>query len=231
MVRLNSRTAGERSSTLNTSLLPCPFLASSRDSDSVEFYATMHDSDNSSPEETDLDSLKGSLILADPRLKEPTFRHSVLLLTEHSEEMGAHGYILNRPLGKSVGELLPDSEFEGLGGIPVFVGGPVSTEHLTFLSFGWSEMDNWLQYSTHLSAKEAQGHQAEGFSVRAFVGYAGWTSGQLESEVEEDTWISWKPDQSIIQLDDLDTLWRRMLREVSPWHRLQADEPDDLRLN
>ena len=190
----------------------------------------MKDFEQQTPDE-DVDSLKGNLILADPRLTEPTFRRSVLLLTEHSLEMGAHGYILNRPLGKSVAELLPDSEFENLHDVPVFMGGPVSTEHLTFGSFGWSEMDDHLQFTTHLSAKQALGHQAEGYSIRAFVGYAGWTSGQLESEMEEETWITQPPDRSILKLDELDTLWRRTLREVSPWHRLQADEPDDLRLN
>ncbi len=191
----------------------------------------MHDFDDTDPVEADPNSLKGSLILADPRLKEPTFRHSVLLLTEHSLEKGAHGYILNRPLGKSVSELLSDPDFFDLQDVPVFVGGPVSTEHLTFGSLGWSEMDNSLQYSTHLSAKEALGHRAEGYAIRAFVGYSGWTGGQLESELEEDAWITQPPSRTVLELDELDTLWKRMLREVSPWHRLQADEPDDLRLN
>src|SRR6056297_2150358 len=54
------------------------------------------------------DSLKGSLLLADPGLKEPTFFQSVLLLTEHSDENGALGYILNRPLGRNVGDLLSE---------------------------------------------------------------------------------------------------------------------------
>jgi len=176
-------------------------------------------------------SLKGTLILADPRLVEPTFRHSVLLLTEHTLESGAHGYILNRPLGKCVGDLLPDSGFSDLSEISVFIGGPVSTEHLTFSSMGWSELDQELQYSTHLSAKEALNHQEEGFSIRAFVGYSGWAGGQLESELEENAWIPHEAEKAVIETNELDTLWKRMLRELSPWHRLYADEPDDLSLN
>ena len=97
-------------------------------------------------------SLKGSLILADPSLREPTFFRSVLLLTEHSRESGAFGYILNRPMGKRVGELLgaevlPREVRKRLADIPVFMGGPVSTEHLTFSAMGWSEDDGKLQAS------------------------------------------------------------------------------------
>ena len=51
-------------------------------------------------------SYKGSLILADPSLRESTFFRCVLLLTEHSRQTGAFGYILKRPIGKKVGEKL-----------------------------------------------------------------------------------------------------------------------------
>ncbi|MCP5541952.1 MAG: YqgE/AlgH family protein [Akkermansiaceae bacterium] len=177
------------------------------------------------------DTLKGRIILADPSLREPTFRHSVLLLTEHKSEYGAHGYILNRPLGKTVGDLLEDEQFEPLLKVPVFVGGPVSTEHLTFSSLGWSEADDSLLFSTHLSTKQAVLHQMEGFSIRAFVGYSGWSEGQLESELAQNSWIPRMPERRVLETSDLDTLWNRLLRELSPWHALIADEPDNIGMN
>lgn len=183
------------------------------------------------PEESAQPSLKGRLILADPSLREPTFRHSVLLLTEHSADQGALGYILNRPLGKSVGDLLFDDQFENLADIPVYIGGPVSTEHLTFGSLGWCDTENRLQFSTHLSAPQALRCRHEGFSVRAFVGYSGWAEGQLESELERKAWIPRDPERRVLETEDLDTLWNRLLRDLSPWHALIADEPDDLSLN
>lgn len=182
------------------------------------------------------DSLKGNLILADPSLKEPTFFQSVLLLTEHSFESGAMGYILNRPLGRDVGDLLndgilADDQRESLSEVPVFIGGPVNTEHLTFSALGWSEQDEHLQYNTHLSAAEAVMHQMEGFQIRAFVGYSGWSEGQLEVELEQNTWITQVPEREIIDVSRIDGLWKSMLRELSPWHKLVADEPDNLGLN
>ena len=91
-------------------------------------------------------SLAGRLILADPSLREPTFHRSVLLLTNHSAEEGAHGYILNRPLGKSVGELLPEEEFSSLSKVPVFIGGPVNAEQLTFSSIHWNTTESTLDF-------------------------------------------------------------------------------------
>ena len=142
-------------------------------------------------------SLKGSLMLADPSLIEPTFRQSVLLLTEHSEQ-GAYGYILNRPIGKTVGDLLTEASFEELKDIPVFMGGPVSMEHLTFSAIAWSDYGDSLQFVTHLSAQEALMHQMEGFSIRAFVGFSEWDEGQLEDELEEETWITCKAEKRIV---------------------------------
>ncbi len=176
-------------------------------------------------------SLRGRVILADPRLKEVTFHQTVLLLTEHSKKYGALGYILNRPIGKTVGELLPEPIFAKLGSVPVFMGGPVSLENLTFAAFAWSEYGNALQFVTHLSAQEALMHQVEGFSVRAFVGYSGWSEGQLENEMAHDTWIPRKANRRIVEIRDLDTLWKEMLRDLSPWYQIIADEPDDPGLN
>ena len=182
------------------------------------------------------DSLKGSLILADPSLKEPTFFQSVLLLTEHSGENGALGYILNRPIGRNVGdllseEILPPEQRSRLIDVPVFMGGPVSTEHLTFAALGWSEEDEALQFSTHLSAAEAVMYEMEGFHIRAFVGYSGWSGGQLQDEMERNSWISHQPEREIIDLSNVEELWKLILREMSPYYRFIADEPENPGLN
>lgn len=177
--------------------------------------------------------LEGRLILADPSLREATFRRSVLLLTNHSVEEGAHGYILNRPLGKSVGDLLQEDEFEALAEVPVFMGGPVSAEQMTFSSIRWNSDRETLDYEIHLSAKEATQRLLEGFTVRAFVGYAGWSEGQLESELKQRAWITHKPEECVLKTDTgaLASLWADLLRKMSPWHRLLADSPEDPSLN
>jgi len=183
-------------------------------------------------DESTSDILCGRLLLAAPDLLEPTFRRTVLLITNHTATDGALGYILNRPLRKMVSDLLPSSPYPELEDVPVFVGGPVSQEHLTFSALGWNNASGTLQYQTHLSAEDAARSAKEGFSVRAYVGYSGWSEGQLENELKERAWVVSLPRRVLMQVDKLNTsLWGEFIRDVSPMHRLAADMPDDVSLN
>ncbi len=176
--------------------------------------------------------LSGNLLLAAPQLLEPTFRRTVLLITNHSQDEGALGYVLNRPLHKQVEELLPNCPFAELAEVPVFVGGPVSQEHLTFSSLSWDGFTQTLNYQTHLSTQDAARARKEGFCVRAFVGYSGWSDGQLENEIQEHAWVCARPHEVVMDLARLNQeLWGDLIREVSPEHRLAADMPDDPSLN
>lgn len=178
-------------------------------------------------------SLEGSLILADPSLLDPNFCRTVLLLTSHDPANGAHGYVLNRPLGKRVGEILLDEEFAPLSEVPVFLGGPVGGEQLTFAFLHWNGEDGQgsLHFETHLSSDEARARLTEGFEVRAFVGYSGWTGGQLEAELKQHAWITRQADSQIANPDRSPKLWADLLRTMGPYYRLIADMPDDPSLN
>lgn len=177
-------------------------------------------------------SLEGKLLLASPGLLEPTFHRTVILLCSHSQEDGSMGLILNRPLGKTVEEVLPDDEFQRIWQLPVFTGGPVGAAHLTFAALGWDEGAGKLFYETHLSAAGAIRHNEEGFCVRAFVGYSGWSAGQLENELRLNAWEVKVPGPEVVQGKDLNgRLWTQLIRDISPFHRLAADVPEDLSLN
>ena len=88
-----------------------------------------------------------------------------------------------------------------------------------------------FSFPTHLSAAEAVMYEMEGFHIRAFVGYSGWEVGQLEDELESKSWITHEPNREVIDLSKVDGLWKDMLRDLNPYYRLVADEPDDLSLN
>lgn len=174
--------------------------------------------------------LKGTLILAAPSLRESDFARSVLLLSDHNAKDGAHGYILNRPLEKPLSELLPSPDFSEIHEVPVYVGGPVSPDQLTFASFDWSPT-NKLSYHTHLSADEAIAHHSRGLQLRAFVGYAGWSGGQLESELQQHAWITSKPVRRATDLPDAGAMWSDILESMGPYYSLLARTPDDPSLN
>jgi len=177
-------------------------------------------------------SLAGQLLLAGPELTEPTFRRTVIFLAQHSLDQGALGFILNRPSGKHVGSLLSADPIPALADVAVYFGGPVGQQHLTFAALRWDTGRQALEVRTHLSAEEAEALRAEGQEVRGFIGYAGWSPGQLEGELEARAWEVQRPSGPEIA-DPAETpgLWSRLLGGISPWHRIAADAPDDLSLN
>ena len=80
-------------------------------------------------------SVAGSLLVASPNLLDPNFRRSVVYIANNDADAGSFGMVINRKTGKTVGELLPEKELGLLGKTPVFVGGPVGRDQLTFASF------------------------------------------------------------------------------------------------
>lgn len=176
------------------------------------------------------ESFAGTLLIASPALTDPTFCKTVLLLASHSTENGAYGYILNRPLGKTVKELLDDEEVGILGEIPIFIGGPVGMSNLSFASLQWMPKKKQFKLRTHLTQEQATAQIQKGYAVRAFIGYAGWIVGQLENELLHDSWIQCPPVKGAVESFD-ETLWSNLLENMGPYYRMISLMPSDLSLN
>lgn len=175
--------------------------------------------------------LQGQLLLADPSLRDGIFNRSVILLAEHNLEGGAYGLILNHPTGKTVGDFLKDEVFSPLKQLAVHRGGPVAQDQLTFSSFWWTPKKG-LHWAIRISAEEAVTHaRRPGRIVRAFVGYSGWTAGQLEGELRHSSWIASRPTKDLLGQEHDLGLWSDLLRSISPLHRILAEAPDDPTLN
>src|SRR5947209_7022789 len=134
-------------------------------------------------------SFAGSLLVAHPNMLDPNFRRTVLFISEHDPKEGALGVIINRPLDRQVADLVSDTPPAGLCEVPVFLGGPVGKNQLMFAAFEWQKGEG-LKLNHNVGIDEA--HQLadeDPASVRAFVGYAGWSAGQLEAEMQQKAWI------------------------------------------
>jgi putative transcriptional regulator len=176
-------------------------------------------------------SLVGSLLVAHPNMLDPNFRRAVLFISAHDAEDGALGVILNRPLDKQVADLVNEAPPEGLGDVPVFLGGPVGKNQLMFAAFEWQKGEG-LKLNHNVGIDEA--HQLvdeDPASVRAFVGYAGWSAGQLEAEMEQKAWILQKPTRAALTPARLPKLWFDIMRGLGPWYKMLAAAPDDPSLN
>lgn len=175
--------------------------------------------------------LQGQLLLADPSLRDGTFNRSVVFLAEHQCGGGAYGLILNHPTGKTVGDFLFGQDFAPLRQLPVHTGGPVAQDQLTFSSFWWSKKQG-LRWAVRISAEEAVDHaRRPGRIVRAFVGYSGWTPGQLENELRHSSWFAAHPQSNLLGHQHDHTLWTELMRHLSPLHRILAEAPHDPSLN
>ena len=80
-------------------------------------------------------TLAGSLLVSHPQLRDDHFRETVILLHSHDAKDGALGVIINRPLGRELGQIDAAVNLAPLEGVPLFEGGPVATDRLAF--GGW----------------------------------------------------------------------------------------------
>ncbi|MCX6837493.1 MAG: YqgE/AlgH family protein [Verrucomicrobia bacterium] len=186
---------------------------------------------NSEPTNESLPSLSGQLLLASPALHDPNFARSVVFMAAHNAKEGAFGYILNRPLEQRVADLLPDQDLGSLGEVPVFMGGPVATDKLAFAALHWNKKRRTLRCQTHLSVADALHALSLGHDVRGFVGYSGWSGGQLENELELRSWITTRAQSTVLTVDTPAQMWSAILEELGPVYKVMAKIPEDVGLN
>lgn len=180
-------------------------------------------------------SLRGQLLLDGGELSGSWFQRTVVLICQHDAE-GAFGLVLNRPAGPVVGDALEGEMPESLKALPLFVGGPVQPGALSYLqteSFlpGASVLPNVHLGHSLEDLVELAGGFATDRRLKVFAGYAGWSPGQLDSEIARASWITHPATTDLIFDAEPATLWGRVLRLKGGLFRLLADAPEDLDSN
>ena len=173
-------------------------------------------------------TLRGRLLVAAPSLRDPNFVRSVILIAEHGDE-GAMGLVLNRPSATSVGEAVPELGSLSSDDDPVYVGGPVAAGSVLALA----EVEDPADASELVLGDVGfvQDPDVTARRGRIFVGYAGWSAGQIEAELEEETWIVVPAHADDVFSDEPDALWSAVLRRQGGPLALLATMPPDPSLN
>src|SRR6201986_1451143 len=145
------------------------------------------------------DPKAGRLLVATPLLGDPNFKRTVVLIVEHEEVQGTLGVVLNRPTEISVGQVLEQWTELATEPAVVFRGGPVAPGSALALALipgkgepiGWRALDGApalarlglldLDTPPRLLAPAIT-------SLRVYAGYAGWSPGTLEAEIDEGGW-------------------------------------------
>ena len=161
---------------------------------------------------------QGKILVAERKLKDPSFERSVVYLVTY-DEMGAVGLILNRETDTSIGKVLSGIKGAANRKDFAFSGGPVETNSILALHRTTARRKGAQQVSGEVSAildetalKEVLASGGDSSTLRFYLGYTGWGPGQLETEVDAGAWFITSGDAKIVFDSQPDTLWDRLIR-------------------
>ena len=180
-----------------------------------------------------MESLRGRLLISNGSLFDPNFRHTVVLVGEHNAD-GALGVVLSRALDVTVQEAVPVLSALVPAGEPLFQGGPVQPASPVLLAeLVHPELADILVFGSvgFLVGEVSEEVRPGVLRARVFAGYSGWGPGQLEAEMENDSWILEPARVDDVFSDAPDLLWSRVLERKGPEYSLLSRMPYDPSMN
>ena len=169
-------------------------------------------------------SLAGQLLVATPAMSDPRFVETVIFMVKH-DASGAMGLVVNRPVGEiAMTDLLKElgiDDESAAGEIRLHYGGPVDAGRGLVLHSAdyMADETQVITDTVSLTAeREIVRAIANGSGPRLSIvtfGYAGWSAGQLEGEIERGGWIAVPADEALVFDDDYEGKWARAMDRLS----------------
>lgn len=182
--------------------------------------------------------LTGYFLIAETDLQDPNFFRAVVLLVDHNEE-GAFGLVINRESEVVTGDVLDNLERSPAGNLKVYVGGPVQQNYIFVLHSGiprryhsdhalepcqgvffepsFQHILDYMASEDYLALSEGERPQ-----VRVFAGYSGWGPGQLEAELEDDSWFIHPASADLAFQAHATEGWKKVLSQKGSFYRIVA---------
>lgn len=175
--------------------------------------------------------LDGQMLVAMPTMNDERFQRTVIYVCAHSPD-GAMGIVLNKPAADlSFSDLLvqldiiPDTDAillpRRLEKMHVLMGGPVETSrgfvlHTPdfFIDESTLPIDEEVCLTATIDILKAIARGKGPESAVLALGYAGWSAGQLESEIQANGWLNCAPDPNLIFGSALDVKYDLALRKM-----------------
>jgi len=160
---------------------------------------------------------KGVLLVANESLSDPRFRETIILLLEHSPQLGSRGLIINRRTDTKLADLIP--EFGALDPVQrnIYLGGPLAGVGLNYLvremrpgQSGIPIVDGVLLGWRERGLKAMLGGVSSDQDLRVYVGHCGWAAGQLQAEIEAGYWRLLRADAATVFAESPQRLWRTL---------------------
>ena len=178
----------------------------------------------------------GKLLVAEPFMMDNTFKRAVILLCEHDDVLGSIGFLLNRSIKIKMKDLMSDfPEFEGT----IYHGGPVAPDTLHFVH----TKGDILEDSIEICKGVYWGGKFEQLKfliesklilpkdIKFFLGYSGWSEGQLDEEMKGKSWILADADFNYVFTLPHKKLWSKVLSNLGNSFSVIGDMTDSVSLN
>ena len=177
---------------------------------------------------------KGTILIANPFLKDPNFVRSVIFICENMPE-GSFGFVLNQLHPNKLNELIPDILSEET----VYKGGPVQLDSLHFLHqypdliIGGIEVIDGVFWGGNFESLQIhlQEGNLESDKIKFFVGYSGWAEGQLDFEMKEQSWLVANATKKLLFNTTPENIWKESLRHLGGKYEAMINYPLDPQLN
>lgn len=179
----------------------------------------------------------GSILIAEPFMRDTNFKRAVICLCEHSSEEGSLGFILNKPINIKLSELIQDIETDEK--FRVYHGGPVATNTIHYIH----NLGDLLEESVKIKPGVYWGGNYDKLkfliesglvkrsNIRFYIGYSGWSPGQLDEEMEYGSWVAGDLFPNYVFKTKSTFLWSQAMENKGDTYSVIAQMPKGISLN
>ena len=175
---------------------------------------------------------KGSLLIANPVLPDPNFSRTVILLCDHDEQ-GSFGLVINRSTQLKAPDLFLNINILKSYNEKIYLGGPVSQSMVFFLCRSPSaagkldEVCSGVYLGSNLETLESLYFSLENpeQDIRFYLGYSGWSGGQLAEEMEQNSWLVQRANEQFIFLDSENLIWPKAVNSLGEKYQYLTKAP------
>ncbi|KFB00812.1 transcriptional regulator [Mangrovimonas yunxiaonensis] len=179
---------------------------------------------------------RGNLLIAKPSIiGDISFNRSIVLLADHSEE-GSIGFILNKPLDFTLGDIIPSVPAD----FHIYNGGPVEQDNLYFIHKVPELIPNSIEISLGIYwggdfnqvAELILNKKLTSRDIKFFLGYSGWSTNQLNEELKLNSWVIAENiyKKAIIE-KDYHSFWKEKMLELGGEYSIWSNAPENPSFN
>ncbi|SVA48979.1 uncharacterized protein METZ01_LOCUS101833 [marine metagenome] len=175
---------------------------------------------------------KGSLLIANPVLPDPNFSRTVILLCNHNDQ-GSFGLVINRSTQLKAPDLFSSIDILKSYNAKIYIGGPVSQSMVFYLYrssrnvIDLDEICSGVYLGSNLETLESLYLDIKNpeENIRFYLGYSGWSGGQLDGEMEQNSWLVQDANEELVFLDSENLIWPKAVNSLGEKYQYLTKAP------